>query len=252
MASLKKALMVGAACATTFGLSAPAFAGGGHYGHGGYYKGYYGHGGYHRGYNRGYHRGYRHSYGHRRGGGGKAAAIALGVIGGAIILNEVSEARARERAYERAYDDRYYQRRARYDSYSRTPYNRDAYERGFEEGYARAKEGEQVAPATPQGDDLDARLEGARDGQFRRDGGPEPIRFEISEAYDTCTRHARRALSERGFILAAPAAPETADAQSGAWKLTANVSAQNQYGESWSRAMVCEADADRVYLLELI
>ena len=90
-------------------------------------------------------------------------------------------------------------------------------------------------------DDLEPRL----------DGGPEPIRFSYAGAYQACMTHARAALGDRGFILAGPAKPETAEDLGGAWKMTATVTAQKG-GDSWSRAMYCEADDSRVYLLELI
>ncbi len=236
MNTSKKLIISLAAAAATFGLSAPAFAGGyygGHHGfHGGYYSGGYGYG---------HGRHYRRHRGH--GGGGKAAAIALGVIGGAIILNEVAEDRARQRAYE----DRYEQRYDRYSRRSVQTYDPTAFERGYEAGYARAREGDIESDGAIPGDDLDASLEGGR-----VDGGPEPIRFSYADAYRTCTKHARAALGDRGFILAAPAVPETAEDMGGAWKMTANVTAQDQSGDSFTRAMYCEADDSRVYLLELV
>ena len=236
---LRKILLAGAAAAMGVGLTVPAAAGG-YYGHGGYYNHYYG--GHYR------HHGYRHHGYHRRhhhGGGGKAAAIALGVIGGAIILNEVAESRAERRAYEARYYDRY----DRYSTRAVPAYDREAFKRGYEEGYSEGR-GASLESGAPQdlrkGDVLDDNLDA------RLDGGPEPIRFSAAEAYQACMIHARAALNERGFILAAPPTPDTAEDTGGAWKMTANVSAQNRSGESWSRAMYCEADADRVYLLELI
>ncbi|MHA7872925.1 MAG: hypothetical protein ACX939_11300, partial [Hyphococcus sp.] len=86
----------------------------------------------------------------------------------------------------------------------------------------------------------------------RLDGGPEPIRISFRDAYDTCVDHARGALADRDFTLAAPNRPDTADDLGGAWKMTANVTAASQTGERWTRAMYCEADETRVYLLELI
>ena len=238
----RKIVLAAAASATALGMALPASAGG-YYGHGGYYGPYYG--GYYG------HHGYRHHgyHGRRHGGGGKAAAIALGVIGGAIILNEVAESRARERAYEARYYDRY----DRYSTRAVPAYDREAFKRGYEEGYAEGRGAAYEDDGAPidlgngdlrNGDvnDLDARL----------DGGPEPIRFSAAGAYQACMIHARAALGERGFMLAAPPSPETAEDTGGAWKMTATVSAQSQTGESWSRAMYCEADESRVYLLELI
>lgn len=226
----RKTLLAAAAAAIALGAGAPAMAGGGYYyGHAGYYSGhgkhYYGH-----------HRYRRHHYRrhHRHGGGGKAAAIALGVIGGAIIINELAESRARDR-YSR---DRYYDARYARPAYPARP----------------------AAPAYPDRgydyeDDYDA---GPQDGSLsedeidqRLDGGPEPIRYSAQGAYNACIVHARAALSERGYILAGPAEPETAEDMGDAWKMTANIMAQRG-GDSWSRAMYCEADEGRVYVLELI
>ena len=202
------------------------------YGHG-YYGGYHHYAGYHGGYGRHYRHHRRHRHGH---GAGKGAAIALGVIGGAIILNELAEDRARQRYYE----DRYYDRYDRYDRYSRRaePFDRGhaGEERLPEESYGGAGE--------------DASLDERLDGKF--DGGPEPIRISSHAAYETCISHARAALADRDFMLAAPASPDTADDVGRGWKMTANVTAQSRSGESWTRAMYCEADESRVYLLELI
>ncbi len=232
----RKLFLTAAAAATAIGIAAPAAAG--NYGHGGYSGHYYG--GHYR------HGGYRHHGYHRRhhGGGGKAAAIALGVIGGAIILNEISESNAQRRAYESRYYDRY----DRYSTRAAPAYDRDAFKRGYEEGYSEGRGAgiESGAPTDLENGDADYGLDG------RLDGGPEPIRFSAAEAYQTCMTHARAALNARGFMLAAPPTPETAEDTGGAWKMTANVSAQNRTGESWSRAMYCEADESRVYLLELI
>ncbi|MEM9618664.1 MAG: hypothetical protein AAF936_11945 [Pseudomonadota bacterium] len=240
---IRKCAMAGAAAATVLGAGAPAAAGGGFVSYGYYGPAYYGgvhyagyrNFGYGRPYRRFHHR--RHYRRHHRG-GGNGAAIALGVIGGAIILNELAEDRARRRVYE----DRYYRR---YDNRRPGDYY-DPYESRAEpldNGYA----GEETLPAESYGGagedaDLDRRL----------DGGPEPIRLSYGNAYDTCVVHARQALADRDFVLAAPDRPDTADDIGGAWKMTANVTAQNRQGEQWTRAMYCEADERRVYLLELI
>lgn len=233
----RHSIIAGALVALGLGLSGPAAAGGSHFSYGYYGPAYYG--GYHyAGYGyRGYGRGYRHGRRHR-GGGGKGAAIALGVIGGAIILNELAEDRARRQYYE----DR------RYDSYADRP-RRPYYDRSglraqpIETGYA----GEETLPAENYGGagedaDIDRRL----------DGGPEPIRLSAGAAYSTCIGHVRQMLADRDFMLAAPAQPDTAENIAGTWKMTANVTAQDQQGEEWNRAMYCEADEGRVYLLELI
>lgn len=221
--SSRKIMLTAAAAALALGAGAPAMAGGGYY---------YGHG-YHKHYGKHHYRGHyrRHHHHRHHGGGGKAAAIALGVIGGAIIINELAESRARDRYYrDRYYDARYRARPAPYyPERDYLPERDDDYDAGPEDG-------------SLSGSDLDSRL----------DGGPEPIRISVDAAYDACTRHARAALANRGFVLAAPAAPETAEDAGGAWKMTATVLAEDSYGGSWSRAMYCEADESRVYLLELI
>ncbi|MEO1251607.1 MAG: hypothetical protein AAFW81_04585 [Pseudomonadota bacterium] len=261
----RKLLVPFAAAATALFISAPTPASaGGYFGHFGYAGGYYGgpiYGyGYRGHFRRGFrHRHFRHRHYHRRGGGGRAAAIALGAVGGAIIINELAEARAERRFYETRYPRAYDPYATRVAPSARSYDDRGAFQRGFEEGYAegRAADLEDRAPRDlREGDvddrDLENRLDGARSDEFRRDGGPEPIRFSAAAAYEACMTHARAALSERGFRLAAPPDPDTAEDVGAAWKMTATVSAQARDGESWSRAMYCEADADRVYLLELI
>ena len=225
----------------TIGAVTTAQAGGyygGHYGYNSnhYYGGHYRAG--HHYYGGRHYRSKRH-YRHGRGGGGKAAAIALGVIGGAIILNEISEDRARDRYYEARRAD-YYERR-------RPVIYDDRYDEGFSEGYERGRERAlsepEIAPdqIDQYDDDLDARL----------DGGPEPIRLSYDSAYDACIQHARNAMGNRGFELSAPVRPETAEDTGAGWKLTATVNAERG-ADSWRRAMYCEASGERVYLLELI
>jgi len=246
----RRLLLCLAASATTLGVSAPAFAGGSYFS-AGYGSGYYGGGGFHsssfkghRGF-RGHrsfrgHRGYHRGHGRRHGGGGKGAVIALGVIGGAILLSEAARADER-RGYAR---ERYYDRRDRYDRrrYRSRNSNRTILRERDNEGVTGDEGG--------RSDDLDSALEGGR--VDRNDGGPAPISISYRGAYATCMTHARKALGDRGFILAAPDRPETAEDAGGAWRITATVSAQNQKGESWNRAMYCEATEDRVFLLELI
>lgn len=235
----KKVALAGAVLFLSFGAGAPTATAGGYYG------GYYGYHGYykHRYYRHGrYHRRHKH-YHYHRGGGGRAAAIALGVIGGAIILNELAEDRARQRAY----DARYYPYRSPYSGGYGEGYSR-GFDRGFDEGFdrgqgVRSARPLETLPTRPSGgDDLDAVL----------DGGPnEAGRISVAEAYQTCLRRVRSALSERGFIVSAPFEPDTAEDIGGAWKMTATVLAQRGADDE-SRAMYCEADETRVYLVELI
>lgn len=235
--------VIALAGASVFALGAPtpAQAGGyGYYGyHGGYKHGYYG---------RRHYRHHRRHYRRHHGGGGKAAAIALGVIGGAIILNEYADSRARQRAY----DERYYRSRPYRGGYYGDGYGRgydQGYDRGYDQGYDRGRADApssrplETLPTEPSGgDDLDAVLDGAPN---------EAGRISVAEAYQTCLRRVRSAMSERGFIVSAPYKPETADDLGGAWKMTATVMTQRG-AEDWSRAMVCEADESRVYMVELI
>ncbi len=242
----KKLAFCGTAFVGAMVISAPVQAGGGYYG--GYYAGY----GYGAGYysshayhhrargHRGTHRG-RHGHGHNAGTG---AAIALGIIGGAILINELAEDRARERAYEDRYD-------RRYDPYSRRSQPIYSDPIVFPEDDYTDEPFEGDASSDADSGNIDGRLAGGNQGRAN-DGGPAPIRYSYDQAYRACMTHARAALSDRGFILAVPARPETAQEIGRAWKMTANVSAQNERGESWSRAMYCEADDTRVYLLELI
>lgn len=223
-------------------LAAPAQANGYAFGHGVYGPGYYNagfrHGRYYhgrRGFRRGHYRGQR--------GGGEVAAIALGVIGGAIIINEIAEDRRRDRYHE---DMRYRRRVSSFD---------DRYDDGFDDGYERGRAAAESADNSPS--DNSAPLDGVRRGSFdsdiesQLDGGPEPIRISYDTAYQTCIQHARNALGNRGFVLSAPFRPDTAEEAGVAWKMTATVNAERG-GESWSRAMYCEASENRVFMLELI
>lgn len=237
-------MIMAAGVAGAIGATSQAQAGGyGYYGyHGGYYKGGYGykHGYYGR---RHYRRGH---YRHHHGGGGKAAAIALGVIGGAIILNEIAEDRARQRAY----DERYY-RSSR--PYYGGGYSSGGYDRGYDQGFSRGYEqGRADAPASRPLETLPTEPSGGDDLDAVLDGGPNEVgRVSVAEAYQSCLRQVRSAMSERGFIISAPFEPDTADDLGGAWKMTATVLTQRG-AEDWSRAMVCEADEARVYRVELI
>lgn len=207
---------------------------------------------------RGYHGGHHghHRHGHH-GGGGKGAAIALGVIGGAIILNELAEDRARDRYYEdRYYRDRYYESRSR--------------ERAYEDGYyaGRAESSrydDRYDDDAYYGDGYDD--DEAYDDSGLAGGGPvdlgpsystpdtaydrAPRRVSAVAAYRACLDHARGALGERGFVVSAPYEPDTVEDRGGALLMTATVRAQRG-GESWARAMSCEASESRVYRLELI
>ena len=232
ISTMKKLVLSAAAGAMVLGATAPAFAGGSRpgYHHSSHYHGHY----------------------HRRG-GGKGAAIALGVIGGAIILNELAEDRARDRYYQdRYYQDRYYEQRAR--------------DRAYDQGYYDGRSDEQRADRY---DDDRAYYDGRYDDDAAYDesglagGGPvyetpgasdydrAPRLISASAAYSACLTHARRALGERGFVVSAPYQPDTVEDRGGALLMTATVTAQRG-ADSWSRAMSCEASESRVYRMELI
>ncbi len=235
MSVFKKLTLSTAAAAMVLGVAAPAFAGGGHYRYG-----HHGHGHYKR------------HHGH---GGGKGAAIALGVIGGAIILSEVSKDRARDRYYQdRYYEDRYYEDRARSRAYDTGYYNGRDDQRRDDARYGDQYDGQYDEDAYYD----DSGLEGGEPTY----GGPAydtpdtsydraPRVISASAAYQTCLSHARRALSERGFVVVAPYRPDTVEDRGGALLMTATVSAQRG-SEQWSRAMSCEASEGRVYRMELI
>ena len=232
----RKLILSLAAASLVLGAAAPAFAKGGH-GHRGHHHRHHGHG------------------------GGKGAAIALGVIGGAIILNGLAEERARDRARDRYYEDRYYRERASQRAYD-SRYDQGRYDQGR---YDDQRYDDDVY----YGDDDYA--SGAYDDDYGDEsyddselagGGPAyetprttydraPRRVAEAAAYRTCVDHARRALGERGFVVAAPYQPDTVEDRGGALLMTATVRAQRG-GESWARAMSCEASENRVYRLELI
>ncbi|WP_428407050.1 hypothetical protein [Hyphococcus sp.] len=210
------------------------------------------------GYHGGHHGHHRHHGHHGHGGGGKGAAIALGVIGGAIILNELAEDRARDRYYEnRYYQDRYYESRARERAYEDGYYDGRADERRYDDRYDN---GAYYDDRGADYDDYDGSgLAGGepayggppayRTPDTAYDRAPRPI--SAAAAYRVCLDHARGALGERGFVVSAPYRPETVEDRGGALLMTATVTA-SRGADMWSRAMSCEASEGRVYRLELI
>ncbi|WP_375204512.1 hypothetical protein [Hyphococcus sp.] len=210
---------------------------------------------------RGYHghRGHYHHRHHGHGGGGKAAAIALGVVGGAIILNELAENRARDRYYEdRYYRDRYYEGRARERAYEDGYYDGRADERRYDDRYDDRAYYDDGASYDDEVYD-DSGLAGGEPVY----GGPPaystpdtdydraPRVISAAAAYRACLDHARSALGQRGFVVSAPYRPETVEDRGGALLMTATVTAQRG-ADRWARAMSCEASEGRVFRLELI
>ncbi len=231
----RKLILSLAAASLAFGVAAPAFAKGYHHGH----------------------RGHHHRH---HGGGGKGAAIAFGVIGGAIILNELAEDRARDRYYEdRYYRDRYYESRARERAYEDGYYDGRAADSRYDDRYGdNAYYGDDDAYYGDEEGYDDSGLAGGgpvydapeyRTPDTAYDRAPRVI--SAAAAYQTCLTKARNALGERGFVVSAPYRPDTVEDRGGALLMTATVRAQRG-GDSWARAMSCEASENRVYRLELI
>jgi len=279
LSSFSRVLCAGAAFLTAFGAAATAFAGGGHYrGHSGdhhsgsvqVHAGF--HGGGHRGHFRGHRRGHNYRRGHHRGhgriDGGEAALIALGVIGGAILINEAIESDRRRDAYEpryRGYDPR------RDDYYYRRGYPSGAeYDSAYPENYADSGDSGLQRTPTPRrapepapepspgaaSDPLDDALLGGaapepvtRQPASRQDGVSFPVRI----AYRECANEARNAAHRDGQIIAMPAEPTRIE-QIGPdrVRLTADLTAQPQRGGQYLRVLTCEADRQGVTFLELI
>ncbi|MGE0408950.1 MAG: hypothetical protein AB7P23_06775 [Amphiplicatus sp.] len=225
MALLKKTLLTAAALA--LGSTAPASAGGGHH------HGWRGHGGYHHAYARHYRGGYyygsryyRHGHGHLS--GGEAALIALGVVGGIVLI---------DRALER---DRYETRYGYYDP----PPPRDYYRRDDR--------------PLSYGDDEEI------DGGFYDDSelagaghapsyAPGERRYNYGAAYNDCKAETRDAARDGGLVVALPAKPQRIEPIDGgaAVRFTAGYIVQDR-GRETRRTMICEADGAGVRFLELV
>ncbi len=226
--SLKKSLLSAAAAAMALGSAAPAFAdGGGHHGR----HGYHGHGGYHHAYKRHHHgryyygsRHYRHGRGHLS--GAEAAFIALGIVGGVVLIDRALEREQNRYAYEPRYAppprDSYYRRDDR-------PLYDDELDGDF-------------------GDD--GADDGALDGAGYRAG---ESRYNYGAAYNDCKAETRDAARDSGVIVSLPAKPQRIQPidNGAAVRFTADYIAQDGRGE-WRRTMVCEADENGVRFLELV
>lgn len=250
-----KALMMAAALALT-AASTPAFAGGGYY---------YGHG---RHFDRGFHGGHGYYgaryygpryYGHGRYGrhyrgrggisGGEAALIALGVVGGAILIDRaLDDRRDRDRYYydDRGYDDRRYDDRRRRVG-------------AFDDEYYYQRDSR---PYEADGD-----IRAARRDDFDRDrtvdaGGPELLggearsgsvdRVAVNAAFRECVAETRGAAGAGGLTVAMPGAPtEIETLADGSVRMVAQFRASNARGQEWSRRFVCEADERGVRFLQV-
>lgn len=225
--SAKKVLLASAAVALAMGGVQPAFAHGGHYRHHGHHGHHYSHsyyGGHYR--HHGYY-GYRHHH-H----GGDAALIALGVVGGLVLLDSALESSR--------YSGGYYAPSYGYSSY------------GYSGGYSRYappprpsrdyyyRQSPPPAPAAPESE-RDSDLQGA------------PSSYASDRAFDECASRARDALSDRGLMVASPAGPSSVkEVGDGAWRFKADFTTQDRRGGQLLRTMTCEADESGVRLLELI
>lgn len=220
--SLKKSLLSAAAAAMALGSAAPAFADGGrHHGHHGSSRHHHVYKPYHHS---------RHYYGshHYRGHRGhlssaEAAFIALGIVGGVVLID-----RALEREQNRyAYEPRY------------APPPRDSYYRRDDRPLY-------------SDDDLDDDFydDGALDGAGDQKG---ESRYNYGAAYNDCKAETRDAARESGVIISLPAKPRRIQPidDGAAVRFTADYLAQDARGE-WRRTMVCEADENGVRYLELV
>lgn len=236
--------------------STPAYAGGGR--HGGHYwdRGYYGGYDYYApryyGYGHGYYGGGRHWRHHRgRGGlsGGEAALIAVGIIGGAILIDRALDDR-RDRYDDRYYEDRRFRDRA-YDDRRRAEafnddyyYQRDARPYDFEDGDRSARG-----------------AEFPRDDGFGSDG-PELLggdqatsavnRVALNAAFRECVAETRGAAGAGGMQVAMPGAPTNVETLAdGSVRMIAQFRASNARGQEWTRRFVCEADERGVRFLQV-
>lgn len=248
----KAALLAVAAIALT-AVSTPAFAGGRSYGgYGGYYAGHghYGHGYY----GRGYYSGGRYGRGHYRGrgglSGGEAALIAVGIIGGAILIDRALDDR-RDRYDDRYYDDRRYRDRDYDDRRRRAG--------AFDDDYYYQRDSRPY--------EYDDEIRSARADDFSRDeprgaGEPELLggeprsgsldRVAVNAAFRECVAETRGAAGAGGLTVAMPGAPTDIETLAdGSVRMVAQFRASNARGEEWSRRFVCEADERGVRFLQV-
>jgi len=240
-------LMLAAAIAAV-AASTPAYAGGGR--HGGRYwdRGYYGGYDYYapRYYGHGYYGGGRHWRHHRgRGGlsGGEAALIAVGIIGGAILIDRALDDR-RDRYEDRFFDDRRYRDdRRRADAFDDDYYyQRD--QRPYEDDYRSARGADD-----PRDDVFGA-------GEPELLGGAPPSgaisRVAVNAAFRECVAETRGAAGAGGMQVAMPGAPTSVEKLAdGSVRMIAQFRASNARGQEWTRRFVCEADERGVRFLQV-
>ncbi|MFQ5564213.1 MAG: hypothetical protein ACE5FO_11655, partial [Parvularculaceae bacterium] len=157
---------------------------------------------------------------------GDAALIALGVVGGLILIDSALD----KSRYSGGYYAPSYGYSGGYSGYAPPP-------RPSGDTYYR-----QSPPpaAAPQGD-----AEGAI-GSATRSAASE-------RAFIACTSRARDSLRSRGLMVASPASPSSAEeVGEGAWRFEADFTTQDRRGGQLLRTMTCEADEGGVRVLELI
>ena len=254
------AALILAAVLSVAAASTPALAGGGYfYGHGrqfdrGFHGGYgfhgsryygpryYGHGRYGRGYYRG------------RGGlsGGEAALIAVGVIGGAVLIDRALDDRRGR------YDDRYYDDRRYRDRYSDDRRRAEAFDDDYY--YQRDSRPYDDEVRSARGADL-PRDDLPRDGRFDA-GEPELLgagraggdldRVAVNAAFRECVAETRGAAGAGGLTVAMPGAPTDVETLAdGSVRMVAQFRASNARGREWTRRFVCEADERGVRFLQV-
>ncbi|MBI1365564.1 MAG: hypothetical protein GC153_06355 [Alphaproteobacteria bacterium] len=236
MFSWKKSLMSAAAAAMAVGAVAPASAGG-YYGPGRYAHGPHGYPGHYRPY--GHHpryyygsRYYRHHHGLS---GGEAALLAVGILGGIVLIDRALEA---DRANAAAY----------YGGAYPPPAYRGGYAPPRDDFYYRRDDRDPPPAVYGDDDDLDGRLLGGDERGAR--GG-----YNYGAAYNDCKAETRQAATDGGLIVSLPAKPQriTPIDNGAAVRFEADFVASNLRGQSGDirRTMVCEADAGGVRFLEL-
>ena len=252
-----KASLFAAVAVTTAVASMPALAGGSVFyssgGHGVYGGGYYASGYSGRGF-RGARFSNRRGFNNRRGfgrrsyrrGGGDAALIALGVIGGAIILNEVIE-EDRRRDVE---SDRRYRDEGRYRRYDPN-YDRYYYQRGYSQASADDFRGDEPSSTAQQSErgGLEDELLGGEAIDNNRAGD---VGFSVQAAYAECAHEARDAASRNRQFIVLPGEPTIVEpVGSDMVRMTARLTAQDQRGRQFLSTLTCEADAERITFLQL-
>lgn len=231
-------------------LSTPALAGGGaYYGYGGAYeRGYYGGHSYYGGrhYSPRYYGHGRYGRHYRgRGGlsGGEAALIAVGIIGGAILIDRALDDR-RDR-YDDHYDD---DRRYRDDRRRAGAFDDDYYyqrdQRPYEDDYRSGR------GADYPRDDVFAAGEPKLLGGDPRSGSAD--RVAVNAAFRECVAETRGAAGAGGMQVAMPGAPTNVETLAdGSVRMIAQFRASNARGEQWTRRFVCEADERGVRFLQV-